>query len=158
MLGVKPRHQPKGRQPMPAITLHTDVKELPEQTELEVGRFRDEFQVAIDRDVADLKFATANAGWPDPDPTKLFTFYVVGKDDMAALKGVIRRAATLYKVDPEFYKNATTEAGHIVVKFHVTRRTDKDGKFVKDETLDANGKPTKAWATSIKEDKAEAAK
>lgn len=71
---------------MPAITLHTDVTELPEQTELEIGRFRDEFQLMIDKDVADLKLATAKAGWPDPDPTKLFTFYVVGKDDMAALK------------------------------------------------------------------------
>lgn len=126
---------------MPAITLHTDVTELPEQTELEIGRFRDEFQLMIDKDVADLKLATAKAGWPDPDPTKLFTFYVVGKDDMAALKGVIRRACTLFKVEPEFYKNKTTEAGHVVVKFHVTRKLDKDNKPVKDDTLTDDGKP-----------------
>ena len=124
-----------------AITLHTDVTDLPEQEELEVGRFRDDFQLGVDKVIEDLKTATARAGWPDPDPKKLFYRYVVSDKDMAALKGVIRRAANLHKVTPEFYKNAKTEAGHIVVKFHVTRKVDKDGNPVKDETLTADGKP-----------------
>jgi hypothetical protein len=136
-----------------AITLHTLAPtDLPEQTELEVGRFRDEFQVQVDRDVASLKARTAKAGWPDPDPKEHFHRYVVGKDDAVALKGIIRRAGTLYKVEPEFYKNATTEAGHVVVKFHVQRKTDKEGKFVKDDTLTADGKPTPQWLASLKED------
>lgn len=126
------------------IILHTETEALPEQTELEVGRYRDEFQLQIDKDVEALKLATAKAGWPDPDPKKLFHRYVVGSDDKAALKSVIRRAGTLLKVDPEFYKDAKTEAGHVVVKFHVTRKVDKDGKPVKDDTLNADGSPKTA--------------
>jgi hypothetical protein len=124
-----------------AITLHTDVTELPEQTEEEVGRFRDEFQQSIDKDVHALKLATAKAKWPEHDPKKLFHRYVVSTDDMAALKAVIRRAASLHKVEASFYKNAKTEAGHTVVKFHVDRKVDKDGKFAKDESLNDDGTP-----------------
>src|SRR5271154_3463847 len=138
--------------PMP-ITLHTDVAEIPEQTELVAGRERDDFQLAVDKDVAGLKHATAAAGWPATDPTKHFQRYVVGADDTGALKAVIRRAAVLHKVEALFYKNAKTEAGHIVVKFHVARKLDKDSKPVADETLDANGKPVKvpaaAWQRSV---------
>jgi hypothetical protein len=126
-----------------AITLHTVTDEaIPEQTDLEVGRYRDEFQQMVDKDVATLKHKTATAGWPDPDPKKLFQRYVVGPDDAGSLKAVIRRAGTLHKVDPEFYKNAKTEAGHVAIKFHVTRKVDKDGKPVADDTLTADGKPT----------------
>jgi hypothetical protein len=123
------------------ITLHTDTTELPEQTELMAGRERDDFQIQVDKDVEALKLATAKEGWPKPDPKKLFRRYVVGADDKAALKAVIRRAGTLHKVEAVFYKEVKTEAGHIVVKFHVARKTDKDGKFVKDDTLGADGKP-----------------
>lgn len=125
-----------------AITLHTEAEVLPEQTELvSVSRERDEFQLQVDKDVEDLKMKTAAAKWPKPDPKRLFQRYVVGKDDLAALKGVIRRAAILHKVEADFYKDATTEAGHKVVKFNVSRRTDKDGKFVKDDSLNADGTP-----------------
>lgn len=124
-----------------AITLHTTETELPEQTEEEVGRYRDEFQQQVDADTAALKHKTATAGWPAHDPKKLFNRYVVGKEDVGELKRVVRRAATLHKVEPSFYKNATTEAGHVVVKFHTDRKRDGDGKFVKDDTLDDNGKP-----------------
>jgi hypothetical protein len=128
-----------------AITLHTDdATELPEQTELLAGRERDDFQVQVDNDVQALKLATAKEGWPKPDPKKLFRRYVVGSDDKAALKAVIRRAGTLHKVEAIFYKDVKTEAGHIVVKFHVTRKLDKDGKFVKDDTLGPDGKPKAA--------------
>jgi hypothetical protein len=123
------------------ITLHTDVKELPEQTELAAGHVRDDFQKQIDADVAKLKLATATAGWPEPDPKRLFHRYVVGKDDRAALKSVIRRAGTFHKVEAQFYKDVSTEAGHIVVKFHITRKLTKDGKPVADDTLTADGKP-----------------
>jgi hypothetical protein len=125
-----------------AITLHTDVEELPEQTELLEARVRDAFQLHVDADVAALKQSTAKAGWPEPNPARLFQRYVVGKDDMAALKNVIRRAGTLLHVEPVFYKNGTTEAGHVVVKFHVTRKLDKEGKLVKDDSLTEDGKPT----------------
>lgn len=125
-----------------AITLLTEpVETLPEQTDLAEGRYRDEFQQQVDGHIANLKVSTAKAGWPDPDPKKHFHRYVVGADDKAALKAVIRRACTLHKVEPQFYKDAKTEAGHIVVKFHVERKRDKDGNFVADDTLDANGKP-----------------
>jgi hypothetical protein len=126
------------------ITLHTDTAELPEQTELVAGRERDDFQQAIDKDVATLKTATAKAGWPATNPGKLFHRYVVGADDKSALKTVIRRAGTLHRVEAQFYKDAKTEAGHIVVKFHVTRKTDKDGKPVADPTLNADGTPKTA--------------
>ncbi len=124
-----------------AITLHTDVQELPEQTELVVGRRRDEFQQMVDADVEKLKLATAKAGWPEPDPARLFHRYVTDAADLTALKGIIRRAGTLHRVEAEFYKDAKTEGGHVVVKFHVARKTDADGNPVKDETLDAEGKP-----------------
>jgi hypothetical protein len=124
-----------------AITLHTDVADLPEQTELIAGHERDEFQLAVDKDVTALKLATAKAHWPKSDPKRLFHRYVVGADDVNALKGVIRRSGTLLKVEPQFYKNAKTEGGHIVVKFHVARRTDKDGKPVKDAALNEDGTP-----------------
>ena len=42
-----------------AITLHTEpVETLPEQTDLVEGRYRDEFQLAVDKDVQTLKTAT----------------------------------------------------------------------------------------------------
>lgn len=124
-----------------AITLHTvtDPKALPEQTEEVQGHKRDDFQVAIDKDMAGLKVNTAKAGWPAHDPKKLYNVYVVSKGDVAALKSVIRRAATLHKVEAAWYKDAKTEAGHITVKFHADRKTDKDGKFVADDTLNADG-------------------
>jgi hypothetical protein len=113
-----------------AITLHTDVptEALPDQTELSASRERDEFQQARDADVLTLAKATAKSNWPDPDPKRLYHRYVVGADDRAALKAVIRRAATLHKVEAVFYKDAKTEAGHFVTKFHVVRKLDKDGK------------------------------
>lgn len=123
------------------ITLHTDPEELPEQTELAIGRERDEFQLQVDKDVETLKMATARAGWPAPDPKKLYHRYVAGSDDKAALKAVIRRAGTMHKVEAQFYKDAKTEAGHVVVKFHVTRKLDKDNKPVKDDTLNKDGTP-----------------
>ena len=124
-----------------SITLHTEAEELPDQTELVAGRERDAFQLQVDKDVNALKIATARAGWSDPDPRRLFHRYVVGSDDKAALKSVIRRAGTLHKVEAVFYKDAKTEAGHVVVKFHVTRKLDKDGKPVKDDTLNKDGTP-----------------
>lgn len=138
------------------ITLHTDVEELPEQTELAAGRDRDEFQLAVDKDVETLKMATAKAGWPAHDPAKLNHRYVTDMKDKAALKGVIRRAATLHKVEADFYKDAKTAAGYAVVKFHVSRKpVMENGKpkmdgdkpvYVADDTLDKNGKPVPAKA------------
>jgi hypothetical protein len=124
-----------------AITLHTaeDVKELPEQIELIAGRERDAFQLQIDKDVHALKMTTAKAGWPSPDPKRLFHRYVVAADDKGALKAVIRRSGVLYHVEPVWYKDAKTEAGHVVIKFHLTRKVDKEGKPVKDEELNADG-------------------
>jgi hypothetical protein len=132
------------------ITLHTDNVELPEQTELVVGRFRDEFQLSVDADVLILKAATATAGWPEHDPTKLFHRYVVGADDVSAMKGIVRRACTLNRVEADFYKDAKTEAGHVSIKFHVSRKLDKDNKPVTDAALDADGKPTKALLDEVK--------
>jgi hypothetical protein len=131
-----------------AITLHTDVQDkLPEQTELAAdARVRDEFQQQIDKDVEKLKLATAKAGWPKADPAKLYHRYVVGADDRAALKGVIRRSAILHKVEAVFYKDVKTEAGHMVVKFHVARKLDKNGKPVADDTLNGDGTPKVAKA------------
>lgn len=126
------------------ITLHTDTTEVPEQTEIVQGRHRDEFQQAIDKDVETLKTATAKAKWPEHDARKLFHRYVVGADDVSELKRVIRRAATLHKLEPVFYKDAKTEAGHIAVKFHVARATDKDGNVKADDTLNDDGTPKAA--------------
>jgi len=127
--------------PMP-ITLHTDPIEVPEQTELAaLSRERDEFQLQVDKDVETLKTATAKAGWPPPEPTRLFHRYVVGAGDKGALKAVIRRAGTLNHVEALFYKDAKTEAGHVVIKFHIVRKLDKEGKPVKDDTLLPDGKP-----------------
>lgn len=130
------------------ITLHTteQTTALPEQTELAPGRERDEFQQQVDKDVAALKRNTAAAKWPKHDPKHLFQLYVVGSDDKAALKAVIRRAATLHRVEPVFYKEVKTEAGHLVVKFHLARKVGKDGKPVKDDTLNADGTPKAAKA------------
>jgi len=133
-----------------AITLHTDTVELPEQTDLVVGRHRDEFQQDTDGDVLILKGNTASAGWPESDPTKLFHRYVVDADDATEMKSVIRRACTLHKVEAVFYKDAKTEAGHVSIKFHVARKLDKDNKPVTDASLDADGKPTKAMLDEIK--------
>lgn len=128
-----------------AITLHTDT-ELPEQTELAQPHIRDEFQQSVDKDVEALKMKTATANWPDPDPSKLFHRFVVAADDRADLKAIIRRSAVLHKVEPLFYKDAKTEAGHMVVKFHLTRKLDKDKKPVKDDTLNDDGTPKTAPA------------
>lgn len=111
---------------MAPVALISDVAEVPEQTEFAQGRTRDEFQQKIDREVGHLAENTAKAGWPAPHPGRLFGRYVVAKDDVAALKQVIRRAATLHKVGLLFYKDATTEAGHKVVKFHVKQKPVSD--------------------------------
>jgi hypothetical protein len=132
-----------------AITLHTEPQELPEQTERVVGRHRDEFQKDVDGDILILKHATAVAGWPEQEATKLFHRYVVGADDATDMKGVIRRACTLHRVEADFYKDAKTPAGHMSVKFHVSRKLDKDEKPVTDASLDADGKPTKALADEV---------
>src|SRR5262245_41041517 len=118
------------------ITLHdtTDV-ELPVQDKLVQGRHRDEFQLQIDSDVRTLKHNTATAGWPEPDPTRLFQRYAVDKDDVSGIKAVIRRACTLLKVEADFYTDAKTPEGYVLVKFHVSRKTDKDGKPVPDNSL-----------------------
>jgi hypothetical protein len=165
-----------------AITLHTDTVELPEQTELVQGRHRDAFQREIDGDVLIMKHATAAAGWPEPDPTKHFLRYVVGPDDATEMKSVIRRAATLHKLDPQFYKDGKTEAGHVVIKFHVTRATspakpevyketpnhrrvmegDKPAVdtndvplvYAKDDSLGEDGKPTADFNEAVKSLKA----
>jgi hypothetical protein len=97
-----------------------------------------------------LKGGTAAGGWAEHDATKLFQRYVVGADDATAMKGVVRRACTLHKVDADFYKDAKTEAGHVSIKFHVSRKLDKDGKPVTDALLDADGKPTKALADEVR--------
>lgn len=127
-----------------AITLHTDAKVLetiPEQDELMAGRSRDDFQRQVDRDVELLKIKTARAGWPEAGTkTAPFHRYVVGKNDKAELNGIIRRAATLHKLEADFFKPVTTEAGYVAVKFNVSRKLDKDEKPVKDDTLDTNGK------------------
>jgi hypothetical protein len=124
------------------ITLHTTADEvIPEQTELAAGRERDEFQQTVDRDVEALKIKTAAAGWPVVDPKQRYHRYVVGADDRAALKSVIRRAMVLNHVEAVWYKDLKTEAGHFVVKFHVARKLDKDNKPVKDDTLTVDGKP-----------------
>jgi hypothetical protein len=124
------------------ITLHTEETEkVPAQTELAVGRIRDDFQQSVDKDVEKLKLATAKAKWPEPDPTKLFHRYVVDTDDKGEMKSVIRRACTLHHVEAVFYKEVKTEAGHLVIKFHVARKLDKDNKPVKDDTLNADGTP-----------------
>ena len=130
------------------ITLHTDIAPdtLPDQTEELAGHKRDAFQLSVDNDVAKTKLATAKAGWPDHDPTKLFHRYVVDVKDSSALKGVIRRAATLHKVEASFYKDAKTEGGHAVVKFHTDRKLGADGKPVKDDSLNADGSPKVATA------------
>lgn len=128
------------------ITLHTDEEAIPEQTELHQPHVRDEFQQEVDGHVGALKVKTAAAKWPEPSAKALFHRYVVGADDRAALKAVIRRATILHKVVPLFYKDAKTEAGHYVVKFHVARATDKDGKPVKDESLNDDGTPVKVPA------------
>jgi hypothetical protein len=133
-----------------AITLHTDTVEVPEQTELVVGRFRDEFQLSVDGDVLILKAATAAAGWPEHDATRLFQRYIVGADDTTPMKAVIRRACTYARVEADFYKDAKTEAGHVAIKFHVSRKLDKDNKPVTDASLDADGKPTKALTDEVK--------
>lgn len=135
---------------MAGITLHTDTIELPEQTELVVGRHRDDFQQAVDGDVLILKAATAAAGWPEHEATKLFHRYVVSAEDTSAMKAVIRRACTLARVEADFYKDAKTEAGHAVIKFHVSRKLDKDNKPVTDASLDADGKPTKTLLDEVK--------
>jgi hypothetical protein len=127
-----------------AITLHvTPAETIPDQDELVQGRFRDEFQLQIDAEMAALKVRTATAGWPDPDPKTPFLRYVVDSDEVTAMKGVLRRAATLHKVEVDFYKDAKTEAGHVSIKFNIGRKTDKDGKPVKDDTLNADGSPVK---------------
>jgi hypothetical protein len=125
-----------------AITLHTEAEATaPEQTELAIGRERDDFQTAVDKDIETLKVATAKAKWPTPDPGRLFHRYVVGSDDKGAMKSVVRRACTLHHVEAVFYKEAKTEAGHISIKFHVARKVGKDGKPVKDDSLKADGTP-----------------
>lgn len=131
---------------MAAITLHTaDAKvaeALAKATDLQAGRTRDEFQVKVDGDVRTLKADTAKAGWPEPGlEATPFHYYVVGKDDKAELNGVIRRAGTLHKVEIDFFKPVTTEAGHVIVKFNVSRKLDKDDKPVKDESLNDDGSP-----------------
>lgn len=125
------------------ITLHTETEAIPEQTELAQGRERDDFQLQVDNDVHALKLTTAAAKWPAPDPKRHFQRYVVGKNDLGGLKSVIRRAGVLHKVEPVFYKEVTTEAGHKVVKFHVARKLDKDNKPVKDDELNTDGTPKK---------------
>lgn len=126
-----------------AVNLITATSEkIPEQTELQTPRERDEFQQTVDQDVSALKLATAKAAWPKPDPKRLYHRYVVAKEDRAELKSVIRRAAALHKVEAIFYKDGKTEQGHVVVKFHVARKLAKDGKsFVADDTLGEDGKP-----------------
>lgn len=126
---------------MPIQLVTEDPAAIPAQTELSAGHERDDFQREVDSHVGALKIATAKAGWPQPEPTKHFRRYVVAPEDKAALKGVIRRACTLHKVEAVFYKDVKTAAGHVAVKFHVARKLDKNGKPVADSTLDRNGTP-----------------
>lgn len=87
------------------------------QTEVRKHRSdRDEFQLHFDGRFAKLVEAWKAAGHPAPDKTKADRV-TVAKGDVAALKAVIRRAATFHRHGVTFFKDATDAKGNVTVKY-----------------------------------------
>lgn len=89
------------------------------------SRDRDEDQKAIDEELATTVKAWLN-GKPVAEAAKVpadrrpRVAFAVAPDDKAALKRMIRRAATLHKVTPVFFEDQTDEkTGEVVVTLTV---------------------------------------
>jgi hypothetical protein len=91
------------------------------------SRDRDETQVALDGQVKTLAEAWNAAGKPGPEsaPKKA---YVVASGDVSGLKQMIRRACSLHKVAPAFFKDVKREDGNTRVKFTVQPVPPKKAK------------------------------
>jgi hypothetical protein len=89
------------------------------QEELSTGRSRerDETQVMIDGIYGELVAEWDKAGKPEPGKGNPFRRLAVAKADVSELKSMIRRAATLHKVAPVYWKDAKNDDGTVTVKF-----------------------------------------
>lgn len=82
---------------------------------------RDETQMDVD-----ARTGKAAAAWKDmpnhlkvPEHNRPRVRLAVDPDDKSELKRIIRRAATLHKVDPVYFEDATDDKGRAVVTFTV---------------------------------------
>lgn len=89
------------------------------QEKLSTGRSRerDETQVMIDGIYGELVAEWDKAGKPEPGKSNPFRRLAVAKADVSELKSMIRRAATLHKVAPVYWKDAKNDDGTVTVKF-----------------------------------------
>lgn len=112
----------------------TETPETVEDTQSDLAvnrkRDRDETQVALDSVVKAMVEAWEAAGKPDPAdaPRKRFT---VPTKDRSAFKAMIRRATTLHKVAPVWYKDVASGTS-TTVKFTIGPAPVKETKA--DET------------------------
>jgi hypothetical protein len=104
---------------MPAIKIHEAQGEDTQNTVAVASRERDETQKHIDQRFKSRFEHWTTAGKPKPDkaPREATDRITVAKTDVAALKGMIRRAATLHKTGVVFYKDAKDGNGNTTVKY-----------------------------------------
>lgn len=106
---------------MPINFEPVDMTDDDDQTEVKPPRAtdRDEDQIQIDGFVAELATSWQAAGKPKQESAP-WRKLIVSKTDVSATKNMIRRACTLAKVSPLYWKDATRPDGRISVKFTVT--------------------------------------
>lgn len=98
------------------------------------SRERDETQTAIDNAVKEMVAKWHEAGKPEPHSDRPSKRYVVVKEDRTPLKGMIRRAATLHKVEAILFKDHVNEDGTVAVKFTIGDKPAKSNGTAPAET------------------------
>jgi hypothetical protein len=90
-------------------------------------RTRGEDQQAIDAELGKtVKAYTAKGGPATAEASRPRVAFAVAPEDKSELKGMIRRAATLHKVEPVFFEDGTDDAtGEVVVTLTVGPKPTK---------------------------------
>jgi hypothetical protein len=115
---------------MPINFEPVDMSDDDDQTEVRNTRNteRDEDQQEVDKLTEPLVKSWRDAGQPKQEASP-WRKLVVAKTDVSAVKSMIRRACTLYKTVPLYWKDVTRPDGRVSIKYTVTTpppRKDKN--------------------------------
>lgn len=100
---------------MPNVKLLPTPEQDTQTTVRQNSHARDDFQKHIDGIIGGVVKDWHDKGRKSPDKAP-FARFTVAKTDVADMKSVIRRAFTLHKHAPVFYKDAVGQDGNVTVK------------------------------------------